>query len=114
MSGIIGKKLGMTQIFGDGGKVIPVTVIEAEPGTVILDRVAHGSPAQQSGLRVGDRIYAVAGRPFTSEREIRERLLEAGGNVKVFVERLGHIRTVELRPAASTDPVPTTSSRSRN
>ena len=28
---IIGKKVGMTQIFDESGKVIPVTVIEAGP-----------------------------------------------------------------------------------
>jgi large subunit ribosomal protein L3 len=32
---IIGKKVGMTQIFDETGKVIPVTVIEAGPCTVI-------------------------------------------------------------------------------
>ena len=32
---IIGKKVGMTQIFDDNGKVIPVTVIEAGPCVVI-------------------------------------------------------------------------------
>ena len=32
---IIGKKVGMTQIFDDAGKVIPVTVIEAGPCTVV-------------------------------------------------------------------------------
>ncbi len=31
MKGILGKKLGMTQIFGDDGSVIPVTLIEAGP-----------------------------------------------------------------------------------
>ena len=29
--GIIGKKLGMTQIFAEDGSVIPVTVVEAGP-----------------------------------------------------------------------------------
>ncbi len=29
--GIIGKKLGMTQVFDQNGNVIPVTVIEAGP-----------------------------------------------------------------------------------
>ena len=29
--GIIGKKIGMTQVFDEKGKVIPVTVIEAAP-----------------------------------------------------------------------------------
>ena len=32
--GIIGKKIGMTQIFDENGKVIPVTVIEAGPCVV--------------------------------------------------------------------------------
>ena len=31
---IIGKKVGMTQIFDETGKVIPVTVIEAGPCVV--------------------------------------------------------------------------------
>ena len=32
---IIGKKVGMTQIFDETGRVIPVTVIEAGPCTVV-------------------------------------------------------------------------------
>ena len=32
---IIGRKIGMTQIFGEKGEVIPVTVIEAGPCTVV-------------------------------------------------------------------------------
>ena len=31
--GIIGKKLGMTQLFDANGKVVPVTIIEAGPCT---------------------------------------------------------------------------------
>jgi large subunit ribosomal protein L3 len=34
MMGLIGKKVGMTQLFGEKGDVIPVTVIEAGPCTV--------------------------------------------------------------------------------
>ena len=32
---ILGKKIGMTQIFADNGIAIPVTVIEAGPCTVV-------------------------------------------------------------------------------
>jgi len=35
MTGILGKKLGMTQIFAEDGKVIPVTVVEAGPCHVV-------------------------------------------------------------------------------
>ena len=34
MIGLIGKKVGMTQIFGEKGEVVPVTVIEAGPCTI--------------------------------------------------------------------------------
>ena len=35
LSGLIGKKLGMTQLFGEQGQWIPVTVIEAGPCKVV-------------------------------------------------------------------------------
>ena len=34
MKGILGKKIGMTQVFTKSGKLIPVTVIEVEPNVV--------------------------------------------------------------------------------
>lgn len=49
MTGIIGKKIGMTQIFDGNGNVIPVTVIEAGPCVVTQVRtsVADGYDAVQ-------------------------------------------------------------------
>ncbi len=35
MTGILGKKLGMTQVFTEDGKLIPVTVVEAGPCCVV-------------------------------------------------------------------------------
>lgn len=35
MLGILGKKIGMTQVFADDGKACPVTVIEAGPCCVV-------------------------------------------------------------------------------
>lgn len=40
MSAIIGKKLGMTQVFREDGTVVPVTVVEAGPCTVTAIRKA--------------------------------------------------------------------------
>ena len=34
MKAILGKKIGMTQIFSEAGAVVPVTVIEAGPAVV--------------------------------------------------------------------------------
>jgi large subunit ribosomal protein L3 len=36
MIGIIGKKLGMTQIFNEAGQQVPVTVVEAPPNPVVF------------------------------------------------------------------------------
>ena len=49
---IIGKKLGMTQIFDEAGKVIPVTVIQAGPCTVVQKKTEEkdGYVAVQLGF----------------------------------------------------------------
>ena len=41
MNGIIGKKIGMTQLFDGDGNVVPVTVIQAGPCPVTLVRTAE-------------------------------------------------------------------------
>jgi large subunit ribosomal protein L3 len=52
MAGIIGRKLGMTQIFSDAGAVVPVTVVEAGPCPVvqILTADKNGYNAVQLGF----------------------------------------------------------------
>ena len=52
MSGLIGRKLGMTQIFSDAGAAVPVTVIEAGPCPVLQVKTAdaHGYAAVQLGF----------------------------------------------------------------
>ena len=51
MKAIIGKKVGMSQIFDENGKVIPVTVIEAGPCTVVQKKTVEkeGYAAVQLG-----------------------------------------------------------------
>ena len=52
MIGLIGRKVGMTQIYGDKGDVLPVTVIEAGPCTVTEVRTPdqNGYAAVQLGF----------------------------------------------------------------
>lgn len=51
MSAIIGKKLGMTQIFDEAGAVVPVTVVEAGPCPVLrVEERPAGSHAVQLGF----------------------------------------------------------------
>jgi large subunit ribosomal protein L3 len=51
MIGIIGKKLGMTQVFNDRGEQIPVTVVEAPPNPVtkVTDKAVAGFAAVEVG-----------------------------------------------------------------
>ena len=50
--GIIGKKVGMTQVFDEKGNVVPVTVIEAGPCVVVQKKTAEtdGYAAVQLGF----------------------------------------------------------------
>ena len=54
VKGIIGKKIGMTQIFDANGKVIPVTVVEAGPCPVVQKKTVEvdGYAAVQLGFAV--------------------------------------------------------------
>ena len=78
---IIGKKVGMTQIFDADGKVVPVTVIEAGPCTVVQKKTAEkdGYEAVQLGFQP------------TSDKHLTQpqkgHLAKAGvGNLKVLKE----------------------------
>ncbi len=52
--GIIGKKIGMTQIFDEAGKIIPVTVIEAGPCVVVQKKTAENDGYCALQLGFGD------------------------------------------------------------
>jgi large subunit ribosomal protein L3 len=52
--GIIGKKIGMTQIFDETGKVIPVTVIEAGPCVVVQKKTVENDGYAALQLGYGD------------------------------------------------------------
>src|SRR3954467_15832741 len=52
MIGIIGRKLGMTQIFNENGEQVPCTVIAAEPNPVlaVTDKAKAGFASVQLGF----------------------------------------------------------------
>ena len=53
VKGIIGKKVGMTQLFDANGKVVPVTVIEAGPCTVVQKKTVESDGYQAVQLGFG-------------------------------------------------------------
>ena len=88
MKAIIGKKVGMSQIFDENGRVIPVTVIEAGPCTVVQKKTSEkeGYNAVQLGYE-----------------DIAERKLskpEMGHLNKAGVSPKKHLREFDLDNAA--------------
>ena len=62
--GIIGKKLGMTQLFDENGKIIPVTVIEAGPCTVVQKKTVENDGYQAVQLGYGDIAARKVNKPL--------------------------------------------------
>ncbi len=61
--GIIGKKIGMTQIFDENGKVIPVTVVEAGPCAVVQVKTVENDGYAAVQLGFGDKKAQRVNKP---------------------------------------------------
>ena len=61
---IIGKKIGMTQIFDESGKVVPVTVIEAGPCTVVRKKTAENDGYEAVQMGFGDAKANKVNKPM--------------------------------------------------
>ena len=62
--GIIGKKIGMTQIFDENGKVVPVTVVEAGPCPVVQKKTAEKDGYTAVQLGYGDQKVTRVTKPL--------------------------------------------------
>jgi large subunit ribosomal protein L3 len=110
--GLIGRKVGMTQVFGDDGNQIPVTVIQAGPCTVVGIRTkeSHGYDALQLGFEAKKRnvtkpmagVFRKAG--VEGMRVVREIRLEKGEMLQGY--QVGQTVTAELfKPGELVDVV---------
>lgn len=62
--GILGKKLGMTQIFDEQGALIPVTVIEAGPCTVVQKKTMETDGYEAVQLGFGEKREKLFNKPL--------------------------------------------------
>ena len=85
---IIGKKVGMTQIFDESGHVIPVTVIEAGPCVVTQKKTAEKEGYTAVQLGFGDAKASKLSKP------------EAGHLQKAEVDLKKHLKEFKLDAAA--------------
>jgi large subunit ribosomal protein L3 len=90
--GLIGKKIGMTQIFDENGNVIPVTVVEAGPCTVTQIKTEENDGYQAVQLGFGDVKVARVNKPMKGhfdkadvapKRTLKEFRLESIDGIEV-------------------------------
>ncbi|MDR1733439.1 MAG: 50S ribosomal protein L3 [Oscillospiraceae bacterium] len=87
---IIGKKLGMTQVFDEKGNVVPVTVVEAGPCAVVATKTAEKDGYAAVQLGFGDIALKQVTKPMQGhykkndaplKRILREFPIEVEGKV---------------------------------
>ena len=64
---IIGKKIGMTQIFDEKGNVVPVTVVEAGPCTVVMKKTIENDGYEAVQLGFGDVKVQRVNKPMMGQ-----------------------------------------------
>lgn len=78
---IVGKKIGMTQLFDENGKVIPVTVVEAGPCVVVQKKTTENDGYEAVQIGFGDISDKAVNKPrkghfakagVANKRELRE------------------------------------------
>ncbi|EMI9090724.1 MULTISPECIES: 50S ribosomal protein L3 [Bacillus] len=104
--GILGRKIGMTQVFAENGELIPVTVIAANPNVVLQKKTTETDGYNAIQLGFEDKREKLTNKPeqghtakvsTTPKRFIREIRdadvdgLEVGQEVKVEVFAAGEI-----------------------
>lgn len=87
MIGIIGRKLGMTQIFNEAGQQVPVTVVEAAPNPVtkVMTKDAAGFAAVELGHGV-QRVSRGAAGGKRTPRGVRAHRAEVAHAAKAGLE----------------------------
>jgi large subunit ribosomal protein L3 len=82
MKELIGKKLGMTRVFGEGGQAIPVSVIEAGPCVVVAKRTVEKDGYEALQIGYGNKRKKLFTKP------------ELGRFEKAGVEPVHHLREI--------------------
>src|SRR3954462_9426391 len=99
--GILGRKVGMTQLYDEAGQVVPVTVIEAGPCDVLQVRTVERDGYEAVQLGFADKPRHLCGRSvrgnFAKRKTKRskkqssggvELLARAGGEPKRFIREI--------------------------
>lgn len=89
MKGILGKKLGMTQVFTAEGNVVPVTVIEAGPNVVLQKKTVEADGYEAVQLGFSDKKEKRSNKPEIGHAK------KAGSTPKRYVREIRGINLGE-------------------
>ena len=97
--GIIGKKLGMTQIFAEDGSVIPVTVVEAGPCAITQKKTVETDGYEAVQLAFGEIREKLVNKPMAGHYK------KAGVSVKRHLKefRLDDISAMNVGDVVAAD-----------
>ncbi|MBB5174986.1 50S ribosomal protein L3 [Texcoconibacillus texcoconensis] len=88
--GILGKKLGMTQVFSENGEVVPVTVIEVEPNVVLQKKSVENDGYESVQLGFADKKESQINKPEKGHAE------KANATPKRFVKEFRNLDATNL------------------
>ncbi len=90
--GLLGKKLGMTQLFDEAGKIVPVTVVEAGPCVVVQKKTVENDGYEAVQVGFADMKEKNVNKPMkghfekagvTAKRFLKEFKLEDAASMNV-------------------------------
>ena len=98
--GILGKKVGMTQIFTEAGEFIPVTVIEATPNVVLQLKTIENDGYEAVQLGFDDLREVLSNRPakghVAKANATPKRFIREFNNVELSEYEVGQEITVDV------------------
>jgi large subunit ribosomal protein L3 len=80
--GILGRKVGMTQVFDSEGKLVPVTVIEVTPNVVLQKKTVETDGYEAVQLGFGEKRATLANKPDTG------RFAKVGTTPKRYIREI--------------------------
>ena len=94
--GIIGKKIGMSQIFDEKGKVIPVTVVEAGPCVITQKKTVENDG--YAAVQVGFGDIKLKNQNGSGKGERKRSAKHQDKPVNVTMPLLGHFAKANVAP----------------
>ena len=95
--GILGKKVGMTQIFTEAGELIPVTVIEATPNVVLQVKTVETDGYEAVQVGFDDK------REVLSNKPAKGHVAKANTAPKRFIREFKNIEGLEVGSEITVD-----------